>query len=37
MKAPNPLWPGPAQSLLEEPEKTPGKMEGDPDASEPAA
>ena len=37
MKAPNPLWPGPAQSLLEEAEETPEKMEGDLDASEPAA
>lgn len=36
MKAPDPLWPGPSQSLLEA-EETPEKMEGHLDASEPAA
>jgi len=36
MKAPDPLWQGPPQSLLEA-EETPERMEGDLDASEPAA
>jgi hypothetical protein len=35
MKAPDPLWQGP-QSLLEA-EETPERMEGNLDASEPAA
>jgi len=37
MKAPDPLWPGPPQSPLEEAEETPKKLERDLDAFEPAA
>ena len=36
VKTPDPLCPGPLQSLVET-EETPENMEGDPDASAPAA